>query len=240
MVSFNKGKLITPLCSLLIFLITILVSCEKSLESKIHRSPHIREGIQELILAQELVKDYQGNGKCLIIHIPNNELNNDYLKVQLENFKEGLGDKVNEIRTIPIWHTIGGIPKIEDFNKILRSNQDCDLVIIAVPIPWSEEILEIDPFKLIEDTQNPGKWIKDPNIAYPKLGIINGSLKHTDHLLKEELIHTMSIGKPVGDLGLTRTELIKLSDREYFDLVYLIITPKNLSTVLKEYPALMK
>jgi len=204
---------------------------------------------QCVILAKSLVKDFDGEGKCLLIHHPISKVERKDLETQIKYFREGFGDTVSEIRPIPIkdLHLDSEIYSEEalfdlsadDFNKVLRENSDCDIVITMVALPNSEdELYKMDCFTMIADPSKPANWIKDPKLNYPRLGIHNGYMGKLEALFLDGLIHSMSLWRPDPELKQTREELKKLPIQEQFDLRYLLIEKDNLEEIKSKYPKL--
>ena len=210
---------------------------------------HISPRYQCVVLAESLVKDYSGNGKCLIIHHPVRSSEVQELEEYEKYFKEGMGGKVKEIKFVPIKDVDMDsdiIPEeilmdntAEDFNRVLRANKDCDLVIVMVSLPFSEdEFYKMDIFKMIEEPEGSGDWTKDPSIFYPRLGIHNGFVGNFESLFKEGLIHSMSLWRPNPDLKNSHKPLKFDSVQEAFKQKYILLQKDNIDSIKSGYPKL--
>ena len=124
----------------------------------------------------------------------------------------------------------------EDFNKILKANEDCDVVIIMVPLPNSpDELLKMDLFTMIQDPDDETKTIKDPKRKYPLVGVFNGYIGNLEPFFLDGLISAMSLWKPDPQIDeLPVPENVKAA----FDKRYLIVTSENIIGIKQQFPSL--
>ena len=205
----------------------------------------VYQRVQAEVLGKSLAKKLKNKEKCLVIHHPIMGANREDLDRVILAIHAGLGDKVSELKAVPIKEVKDPNGFIEDamiemsaddFNKVLRANKDCKVVISMVPLPFSnKELKKIDSFKLIEDPKNPGKMIKDPKGFYPLIGIYNGYLGNLEPYFKNELIHVMTMWKPDPVID---EKPVPLDLQKAFDKRYTVITPENLAETKKKFPAL--
>ncbi len=201
--------------------------------------------VQAFILAKSLAKAHTGNGNCLVIHHPISENGKKHLLPILDSFKEGLNGKIKEIRAVPIIAFPNEDAMLEeammeitaeDFNNIITANNDCDMVITMVPIPFSrDEVLKMNNFKMVKSEKEPSKYKKDPNGHYPTFGIYNGYIGNLEFLFEEKLIHAMAIWKPSPTID---EQPVPKDLQKAFDKRYLIVTPANIVEIKTKYPKL--
>ena len=201
---------------------------------------------QAVVLGKTLAKQIKKKSKCLVIHYPLAKNNQEDLNRIVAALKAGLGDKAGEMKKAAIKDLKGKNGEIAeeammentaaDFNKVIKANKDCDVVITMVPLPFSEdEIYAMDIFKMIEDPDNPAFWIKDPKIKYPVFGIYNGFVGNLEPLFLEQLIHAMTMWKPNP---LIDEKPVPKNEQQAFDKRYTVVTPDNIEEVKKKYPQL--
>lgn len=216
-------------------------------EDFIHSDPGFTP-YQARTLGKEMVKGYKGQGKCLIIHHPVSKTGMADINRMLEAFKDSMGQSVSEFILAPIKNVDMDAELIpeeammemtaEDFNKVIKKHPDCDIIITSVPLPFNEdEIYAMDIFKMIEDPENSGIYITDPNQNYPRLGIYNGYVGNLEPLIEEGLIYAMSLWRPKPNEK-TIEEYKKLSDEELFNDRYLLLKKSNIAKIKSEYPRL--
>ena len=124
----------------------------------------------------------------------------------------------------------------EDFNKVIDANQDCDMVITLVPLPFSEDQLyQIGIFEMIPDEDDPSIYKRVPGKKYPLLGVYNGYVGNLEPLFYDGLIGAMSLWKPNPTID---EQPIPDSVQEAFNKRYLIITPQNIDSVKEKHPSL--
>jgi len=202
---------------------------------------------QAEILAKTLSKNINKKSKCLIIHHPVVGNQQKHLARLLPAFKKGFGDKVTELKKVPIKVLKNKADDLlmeeammemtaEDFNKVIKANKDCDVVISLVALPFSEdEIYAMDIFKMIEDPDKPGFWIKDPKIKYPTFGVFNGYIGNLEPLFMEKLIHAITLWKPNPTID---EKPVPKDVQKAFDKRYLTVTPETVDAVKNKYPRL--
>ena len=93
----------------------------------------------------------------------------------------------------------------------------------------------MDLFKMLEDPNNPGLWIKDPKLKYPRLGIFNGYIGNLEPIIREKLINVMTIWRsnPLVD-----KEPFPRNWAEAFRKRYLLIIPDLIDRTVERYPKL--
>ena len=242
------GKTLTIGCAISIIVLTIWTN----LKGPDLEGPRIREAqyskVQATILAHNLANMYSGKGKCLVIHDPYmSESNKRSLDNLISGFQHGFQNRVTEIRTVPIKElerdADGNIAeemmadyKSEDFNKVIKANSDCDMLILLVSLPHSEDdLIEMDPFLMIEDPDNPNNWIKDPKKDYPLVGVFNGFIGNSESLFHDNLIGAMTMWRPNPTID---ENDVPDDIQEAFDKRYVVITSENFKAVKGQYPKL--
>lgn len=242
------GKTLTIGCAISIILLTIWTNLFNGPDLD---GPRNRENqykvVQATVLANNLATMYSGKGKCLVIHQPiQGESGNEQIERMLEGFKAGFQNRVSEVRAVPIkdislgqdgmMEEVMGEYKASDFNKIIQANSDCDMLILLVPLPFSEaDLFEMDPFLMVEDPNNPGQWMKDPKKDYPLVGVLNGFIGNSETLFHDNLLGAMSMWRtnPVIDEKPVPEDL-----QEAFNKRYVVITKSNMEDVRLKYPKL--
>ena len=240
------GKTITIICGLLIIMTAIYINLLKSDvdHSAIDREKAYQRA-QAIVLSNTLTNMYVGGGKCLVIHNTVSDKHKEEVMKLINSFKEGFGGKVSEMVPVPIKEYPGDEALMEeammentaeDFNKIIKANTDCDLIIIMVPLPNSpEELLKMDLFTLVQDPDDEKKWIKDPTKKYPLVGVFNGYIGNLEPFFLDSLIGAMSLWKPDPEIDeLPVPENVKTA----FDKRYLIVTPDNIIGIKQKFPSL--
>jgi hypothetical protein len=244
------GKLLTIICGIGIIITALYTNlCRSPIDvAAIERERKYQEA-QAIILANNLANKYNGTGNCLVIHHPTTESGMDNVTRLVEAFRKGFGNKLVDIRAVPIKELSTGEDEDEmmmeeamlemtadDFNKIIKANRDCDVIICMVSLPFSEdELYKLDSFSLVEDEDNPGVWIRDPEKKYPLLGIYNGYIGNLGQFFDEGLIGAMSIWKP----NPTIDELPVPDDLQAaFDKRFLIISSDNIKSIRTNFPKL--
>jgi hypothetical protein len=242
------GKFLTISCGIAIIICALIANlCTSSnLKEDILRE-HKYERAQAITLASHLVSGYSGSGKCLVIHYPASKDNMISINRIVAGFKEGFGNAVSEIITIPIvninpdtesrpdeeWNMFTA----NDYNTVIRNNKDCDIVIFLLQLPTEDQLYEIDIFKMVEDPLNPGSYKKDPNITYPTVGIFNSVLDNTHELISENLIKALTIWQP----SLTYEENPPPAPdnvQEAFNKRFILVTASNLDSLKEKFPNL--
>ena len=200
---------------------------------------------QATVLANTLATMYNGNGKCLVIHHPVLGNSMKGIKRLVDAFNKGFGGKVTEIRLMPI-KVINTIDEMteeamientaEDFNKVLKANTDCDMVILMVPLPYAKDQLDqISIFEMVPDEDNPSTYKRVPGRHYPLLGIYNGYVGNLENLFENDLVGAMSLWKPepiIDELA------VPDNVQEVFNKRYLLITSQNFESTKEKYPKL--
>ena len=189
------------------------------------------QAAQCVILAKNLSEDYTGDDKCLLIHHPIFGENMGEINRLIRYFREEFGGKIKEIRPVPI-KDVSTEDELEeeamleitgaDFNKVIEKYPQYDMIITLVPLPFSMN--ELSAITYFEN--------KKP---HQKLGIFNGYIGNLASHIEEGKIDCISLWKPKPILD---EQPIPESTQEAFDKKYLIISPENLSSRLKEYPTL--
>ena len=241
------GKTLTIGCAMAIIVLTIWTNLFRS---PISDDARIREqqyqAIQATILANNLATMYSGKGKCLVIHQPNySEATDEHVERMVNAFQDGFQNRVSEIRAVPIRDvTPGGNHSEEemseftaaDFNKVIQANSDCDMLILLVPPPFSEaELFEMDPFLMIEDPDNPNRWIKDPQKDYPLVGVFNGFIGNSETLFHDKLLGAMTMWRPNPVID---EEPVPDDKQVAFEKRYMMITKNNIEDIRSKYPNL--
>ena len=242
------GKTLTIFCGIFIIVTALWTNlCRSPIDRDAIDREREYQRVQAIVLADSLVKMYTGTGrKCLVIHHPVSEKSRGDVDRLVEAFTDGLGDAVDDVVAAPIKDIDMDAEMIPeeammemtaaDFNKVIKANSDCDMVISMVPLPFSEdEIYAMDIFKMIEDPDNPNVWIKDPKIKYPLLGIYNGYVGNLEPLFQEKLIGAMTLWRPNPTID---EEDVPDDMMEAFNKRYITITPSSLNSIKGKYPNL--
>lgn len=189
--------------------------------------------IQAKVLAQSLVKDYNGNGKCLIIHQPVSKNGRQFLDKKIGYFKDGFGDSIKELIVAPIKDI--DIDKISpeeaamemtaaDFNRVINKHRDCDIIITLVPLPFAEiELNTIDLF----DSEREG--------TLPRLGIYNGYIGNIEPFITNGAIHSITLFKPNPIID---EQPVPQDVTTAFNRRYILITSENIGEIKEKYPSL--
>lgn len=240
------GKTLTIVCGLLIIITAMYINFFKS---DVDHSAIIREKeyqrAQAIVLSNTLTNMYSGNGKCLVIQNQVSDAHKPDVDKIVEAFKEGFGGKVTQMVVKPIKEFAGDEALMEeammentaeDFNKLIRENSDCDVVIIMVPLPNApEELLKMDIFRLIEDPDDKERFIKDPKMKYPLVGVFNGYIGNLETFFLDQLIGAMSLWKPDPTID---EKPVPENVKNAFDKRYLIVTPDNIIAIKQKFPTL--
>lgn len=199
---------------------------------------------QAIVLGKALSREIKKKSKCLVIHHSVSKEHKRDIDDLVLSFKKGLGENVSELKAVPLKEVdFDDIlaeameeNTAEDFNRVLKANKGYDVVICMVPLPFSEdELYKMDLFKMIEDPEKPGFFIKDPKISYPIFGIYNGYIGNLESLFQENFIHAMTLWSPdpeIDDLPVPK------DINKAFDKRYLTVTPDNIEEIKKKYPVL--
>jgi hypothetical protein len=197
------------------------------------------EEVQAYILAQELVKNYEGNGKCLIIHqssqlegAPKNKLER-----LISAFKIGFGTKIKNIKTKPIKvYTNTSTFEIEiidvsteDFNIVIEANRDCEIIISMVALPFGKN--ELDKINIFKPNEN--------KVAthYPIFGIHNGYIGNLEPCFERGSIHAITMVKPNPKID---AQPMPTDKQEAFNNRYILVTLDNLNVIKKQYPGIFQ
>lgn len=237
----NKLLLVT-LLSIFVLTVSIFYASRTMDSCSIDRERHYQV-VQAKVLAHYLARG--GFGKCLVIHHSVSALDKS-LEELVEGFKIGFGGFVTEIVTEPIKNiNMNGaiLPEeammevtSDDFNSVIKKHPDCDIIITLVALPFDEkELYKIDIFKMIDDPENPGLWIKDPKQRYPRLGLYNGYVGNLEPLFRETLIAAMTIWRPNPVID---EKPIPTGWAEAFYKRYMIIAPEFIERSIERYPSL--
>ena len=200
-----------------------------------------------MILANTLVNQYEGNGKCLVVHHPVDVRNTKDIDRLILAFKDGFETKVSDVKSVPIkeYDMSLEMPEeammentAEDFNTLLAKYPDYDMVIFMVPLPYSkEELGKIDIFSMVEAEREDGSitLIKDPDKKYPLVGIYNGYIGNLEELFAADMIGAMSLWKPDPTID---EKAVPDNVLDAFNKRYLIITPSAMEGIKETYPKL--
>jgi hypothetical protein len=241
------GKLVTIICGFLVIGTALYTNlCRSGVDTAALEIEKQYQQTQLKYLAKTLAAKYNGNGRCLIIHDPTDEKGMDFVYQMVDAFKEGFGDKVTDIRPVAITELPGEDDldlmmemyeiTAEQFNEVIKDNKDCDLIIFLTALPYSEEELyKMDPFKMVEDDENPGEWIKDPDKKYPTVGIFNGYIGNLAQFVDEGLISAITLWKGKPDMT---NESIPDDLEKAFNKRYMIVTKENIDAIRKSSPKL--
>lgn len=243
------GKTLTIGCAIAIILLTVWTNLFRTSnvnEAQIRIENKYQE-IQATVLANNLATMYSGKGKCLVIHEPvYSEETTRRVERLIKGFKNGFQNRVTEIRPVPIKEIVKGPNgameedmmafQAKDFNRVIKENSDCDMMILLVNLPYSEaEIFEMDPFLMIEDPDQPGRWIKDPKKDYPLVGVFNGFIGNSETLFHDQLLGAMSMWRPNPTID---EKPVPDDVQEAFNKRYLVVTKNNIEDVRTQYPAI--
>ena len=242
MIKKRKKLLVVTFLSIFVLTVSIVYASRTMDSCSIDRERHYQL-VQAKVLAHYLARG--GFGKGLVIHHPvSAREKSDSVDRIVEGFRIGFGGFVTEIVTEPIKNINGlaileeGMTEItaDDFNKVIKKHPDCDIIITMVPLPFAEdELYKIDIFNMIEDPQNPGLYIKDPNQRYPRLGVYNGYIGNLVPLFEEKLIAAMTIWRPNPVID---EKPIPTGWAEAFYKRYIIIAPEFIERSKVRYPSL--
>lgn len=241
------GKTLTIGCAISIILLTVWTNLFRSSDAgKEQRLIEYKyQEVQATVLANNLATMYSGKGKCLVIHQPlYSEGASEHVERLVRGFKNGFQNRVSEVRPVPIREVVQGTDGLreedmmaytaEDFNKVIEANSDCDMMILLVQLPHSEdELFDMDPFLMIEDPKNPGHLIKDPKKDYPLVGVFNGFIGNSETLFYDQLLGAMSMWRP----NPTIDENPVPDDLQVaFDKRYMLVTKNNIDDIREKYP----
>ena len=242
------GKPVTIFSGLIIIGVAIWLNLfkDKNDNNAIEREK-LYQNAQATILANALINQYEGSGKCLVVHYPVDIRNRKDIDRLVVAFKDGFGGKITEVKTVPIkiidtsleWPEEKMMENTaEDFNTLLSQYPDYDMVIFMISLPNSkEELNKIDIFTMIETEKPDGSvvMVKDPDKNYPLVGIYNGHIGNLERLFAADMIGAMSLWKPdptIDDRPLPDNVL------DAFNKRYLIITPSAMEGIKETYPRL--
>ena len=240
------GKVLTIICGCVIIVLAIWLNVFRSkIDNKAIEREKLYQNAQAMILANTLGNSYNGSGKCLVVHHPVIQKNRRDIDRMVTAFNDGFGGKIKEMRTVPIkeYDMSMEMPEeammentAEDFNKVLKENADCDMVIFMVPLPYSkEELQKISAFKVIPSGDDKEKMVKDPTVAYPLIGVYNGYIGNLEELFNQDLIGAMSLWKPDPTID---EKPVPENVLEAFNKRYLVITPMTVTGMKESFPKL--
>ncbi len=110
----------------------------------------------------------------------------------------------------------------KEFNKAIKRYPKCDMIISLVGLP-----VDLQNLKILQ------KFIKEPSKA-PKIALLNCRVPNMYQLMKGKFVTTIVYPNPkekYNDDSPDSGDLMKT-----FDMHYLLITPKNMDQILKEFP----
>ena len=245
------GKLVTIVCGFSIIGTALYTNlCSSGIDYHALDIERQYQQVQLKYLAANLAKKYTGNGSCLIIHDPTDEKGMKYIDQMVQAIEEGFGEKLTLVRPVPI----KGFPQegeddeelseefmmemyevtAEQFNQVIKDNNDCDVIICLTSLPYSEEELyKISPFMMIEDEDNPGDWVKDPDKKYPLVGIFNGYIGNLAQLIDDDLIGAITLWKNKPDMTY---KSIPDDLEEAFNKRFMLINAQNINELRKTNP----
>ena len=182
------------------------------------------------ILGKKLAEIKPG-AKVLVIVDEQNEMNKRQ-KILIDGLKEGFGSAITSvtIKTPQIKKAKGApqemmmplmeMVKAADFNKLLKQNKSCNLIVTMIGLPMDMGGLTIwDDFD------------EDPKKT-PKLAILNGDVSMLGMAIKSGLVPAAVTHNPDARY----TEDAAPEDMQAaFDVRYLLITTKNVDEILKKY-----
>lgn len=242
------GKFITIFCGFIIIGIAIWLNLFKSkIDNKAIEREKLYQNAQAMILANTMINQYEGNGKCLVVHHPVDTRNRKDIDRLVLAFKDGFGGKISEVKTVPIkkFDMSLEMPEeammentAEDFNTLLSQYPEYDMVIFMVPLPYSkEELNKIDIFTLVEAEKPDGSvvLVKDPDKDYPLVGVYNGYVGNLEELFAADMIGAMSLWKPDPTID---EKPVPDNVLDAFNKRYLIITPSAMEGIKETYPKL--
>lgn len=241
------GKTLTIGCAISIIVLTIWTNLFRSPDSGPRDREYQYQIVQATVLANNLATMYTGKGKCLVIHGPNyTESANEHVERLVKGFKHGFQNRVTEVRAVPIRDVASSSSGLneedmmaftsKDFNRVIKENSDCDMMILLVQLPHSEdELFEMDPFLMIEDPNNPGKWIKDPKKDYPLVGVFNGFIGNSETLFHDKLLGAMSMWRPNPTID---EKPVPEDIQEAFNKRYVVVTRDNIEDVRTKFPTI--
>ena len=240
------GKTLTIICGLMIIVTAIYINFVKDNvdHSAIEREKAYQRA-QAIVLGNSLTNMYNGSGKCLVIHSSISEAHKEDMMKIIDSFKEGFGGKITEMVVVPIKDFPDSEAMMEeammentaaDFNKVIKANSDCDVVIIMVPLPNSPlELEKLDIFKMIQDPENEEKLIKDPEKKYPLVGIFNGYIGNLEPFFLDNRIGAMTLWKPDPTID---EKPVPENVKEAFDKRYLVVSSDNIIMIKDKFPSL--
>lgn len=242
------GKTFTIGCAFGIILLTIYTNLIRKPNTEGPRLINMAyERAQAIVLANQLANMYSGQGKCLVIHGPQyNEADKESVNHLVSAFKDGFQNRVTEIRAVPIRNVVPGPNGFseedmgeftaEEFNKVIKDNKDCDMIVLLIKLPFSEtELFEMDPFLMIEDPNNPNKWIRDPKKDYPLVGVFNGYIGNSESLFHDNLLGAMTMWRPNPVID---DKEAPEDVKEAFQKRYVVVTNQNIDEMKTKYPTL--
>ncbi len=251
------GKFLTLICCFAIIGLAIYINIflPKVSDNKIAERERAYQRAQSIVLGATLSKNYFGNGKCLAVYNGYSIAEYDLVQKMAADLKEGFGGKVTDFKFVSIQPVIINSnevlddyalyeieQKAESYNKIFAENPGYDLVVFFSGITVNpEQLLEFDIFKMIEDPENPGQYIKDPKKKYPVVGVYNGSMENLELFVADSLIHAVCVWKYAPN-----TEKFEAPEsvRQAFDDRYIMVTPENYMELRKTnkeiFPSLLK
>lgn len=182
------------------------------------------------VLGQELAKTMPG-AKVLVIVDEQNAMNKRQ-NILIDGLKEGFGTAITSVTVkTPQIKKPKGAPeemmmplmemlKAKDFNKLIKQNKSCNLIITLIGLP-----MDIGGLSLWEDFEdNPKKC--------PKLAILNGDISMLAPAIQSGLIPAAVTHNPDARY----TEDAAPSDMQAaFDVRYLLITQKDVKEIAKKY-----
>jgi len=238
------GKTVTILCGILIIITALwqnLCNLNTTNPEAIERE-HAYQRAQCTYLANYIKQAYSGSGTCLVIMPPTessaSERSKEHKEMKIKALQEGLGSSIT-VKAVPLKNVDPSKMEemevtAEDYNNLMESHSDADLIIILAPLPYGDEIYKIKFFSMIVDPNDEENYIRDPQYKYPTVGILSGNMtEEVKQLFTDELISGMTCwsDKPVID------ELPAPDDlAAAFEKHYLLITSGNIEKMEKSHP----
>ena len=244
------GKTVTILCGILIIVTALwqnLCNLNTVDRGAIDRELAYQQA-QCTYLGNYIKQTYGGSGSCLVILPPQtsqvSETSQKHRTSKLEALKQGLGPSIS-INAVPL-KTIhpdnmeemdmGMGVTAEDYNTLMESYPNTDLIIVLSPLPYGDDIYNIKFFSMIQDPDDKENFIRDPEYNYPTVGILSGHMsEEVKQLFADELLSGMTCwsDKPVIDEEAVPEDLTTA-----FNKRYLLITVANIDQVEKDHPKL--
>jgi hypothetical protein len=172
-------------------------------------------------------------GKKVIILKDPTRNDSKFQEALLDGLNEGLSpDITNIVIASPLLHhprpeteknkPITNLFKAKEFNRILKKYPRCNIIISLIGLPKDSENMDLSH-----------KFLKKKSSKIPAIALLNCRVPKMYQLMKAGFISVVVYPNPAKKYSENRPS----SDlNDTFDMRYLLITPKNMDEIAKQFP----